>query len=83
MFKQSEQWVKQVEEIAEKMSGTDIWYADNFIWCGNDRAEAWFYPDGTCLAIIDDDVRSISIKDAADLLVEQPPEDLFRQEGWW
>lgn len=77
-----EKWVEEADAVIKNMSGVDVSYFSDFIWCGNQVVDVWFYPDGTChFSVNGDTMQKIRTKDAEAVLVEQPPEELFAAGG--
>ena len=68
---------KVVEEILTAMPCRDVTYRDDFIWCGNNEIEVWFFPDNSCIVSRGEMRISIDTRLAYPEIVEYIPEDSF------
>ena len=66
----------EAEEAISAMTHCDVSYFDDFIWCGNETVEAWFFPEGSCIINREDHLFSLDTADAILELAEAPVQAL-------
>jgi len=72
----SQERFAEAEEAISAMTHCHVSYFDDFIWCGNESVEAWFFPEGFCIINREGHSFSMDTADAILELAEAPPEAL-------